>query len=115
MFKVFTQRIKSVIEKGFWADDDGLSLADVVVMLVLPVWMYVAVKFALAEHLSQVQVDFFTVVSYPLLIAVGGKAIGYLPLPWSGRVRRRAVDVDDEYSASIEQSSRTRQTDPTLS
>ena len=27
--------------RGFWSDPDGWSLADVVTVLVLPVWMYV--------------------------------------------------------------------------
>jgi len=92
MLKMFTHKAMSVIEKGFWADDDGLSLADVVVILILPVWMYVAIRLALSESLSPVQVDFFTVLSYPLLIAVGGKAIGHLPLPWAGGRKRTSVD-----------------------
>lgn len=71
--------------KGFWNDPDGWSLADIVTVLVLPIWMYVAIKFALVQDLSGNQVDYFLVLSYPLLIAVGGKAIGNLPLPWSRR------------------------------
>lgn len=71
--------------RGFWNDPDGWSLADVVTILVLPVWMYVAIKFALAKDLSGNQVDYFLVLSYPLLIAVGGKAISNLPLPWPRR------------------------------
>lgn len=71
--------------RGFWSDPDGWSLADVVTVLVLPVWMYVAIKFALAKDLSGNQVDYFLVLSYPLLIAVGGKAISNLPLPWPRR------------------------------
>jgi len=71
--------------RGFWNDPDGWSLADVVTVLVLPVWMYVAVKFALASDLSGNQVDYFLVLSYPLLIAVGGKMLSGLPLPWPRR------------------------------
>jgi hypothetical protein len=47
--------------------------------------MYVAVKFALSHDLSGNQVDYFLILSYPLLIAVGGKAISNLPLPWPRR------------------------------
>lgn len=68
--------------RGFWNDPDGWSLAEVVVVCVLPVWMYVAVKLALAKELSGNQVDYFLVLSYPLLVAVGGKMLTYLPLPW---------------------------------
>lgn len=71
--------------RGFWNDPDGWSLSDVVTVVALPVWMYVAVKFALSSELSANQVDYFLVLSYPLLIAVGGKAIGNLPLPWPRR------------------------------
>ncbi len=67
--------------RGFWNDPDGWSLADLVTTLVLPVWMYAAVRFALSHDLSDNQVDYFLVLSYPLLIAVGGKAISNLPLP----------------------------------
>lgn len=102
MFKGFTHKMKLIIEKGFWADDDGLSLADVVVILVLPIWMYVTIKLALSDNLTQVQVDFFTVVSYPLLIAVGGKAIGYLPLPWRTGRRRSAKRTDDHIETESE-------------
>lgn len=71
--------------KGFWNDLDGWSIGDVVTVLVLPVWMYVAIKFALAPDITNNQVDYFMVLSYPLLIAVGGKALGSLPLPWPRR------------------------------
>jgi len=85
VLKRFSASIKSVAARGWWNDADGWSLADVVVVVVLPIWMYVAIKLALANELSGNQVDFFLVVSYPLLIAVGGKSLGYLPLPWSRR------------------------------
>jgi len=71
--------------RGFWNDPDGWSLADLVTALVLPVWIYAAVRFALARDLSGNQVDYFLVLSYPLLVAVGGKAISNLPLPWPRR------------------------------
>ncbi len=67
--------------RGFWNDPDGWSLADLVTTLVLPVWVYAAVRFALSYDLSDNQVDYFLVLSYPLLIAVGGKAISNLSLP----------------------------------
>lgn len=71
--------------RGFWNDPDGWSLADPVTVLVLPVWMHAAIKFALSHDLSGNQVDYFLVLSYPLLIAVGGKDISNLPLPWPRR------------------------------
>lgn len=71
--------------RGFWNDPDGWNLSDLVTVLVLPVWMYVAVKFALASNLSGNQVDYFLVLSYPILIAVGGKMLSRLPLPWPRR------------------------------
>ena len=44
-----------------------------------------AVKLALTKELSGNQVDYFLVLSYPLLVAVGGKMLTYLPLPWLRR------------------------------
>lgn len=85
MLKRISSGFANVFTKTFWNDADGLSLADLVVVVILPIWMYVAIKLAIAKELSGNQVDFFLVVSYPLLIAVGGKALGYIPLPWSRR------------------------------
>lgn len=78
--------------RGFWNDSDGLGLADVVVLAILPVWMYTAIKLALAKELSGNQVDFFLTLSYPLLLAIGGRAIS--SLPWPGR-RIRPPDVEE--------------------
>lgn len=88
--------------RGFWSDPDGWSLAEVVVICVLPVWMYVAIKMALAKELSVNQVDYFSVLSYPLLVAVGGKMLTYLPLPWSRRSRFEPVSQYQPTSAPMQ-------------
>lgn len=86
--------------RGFWNDPDGLSIAELATVLSLPIWMYVAIKFARAPDLTANQVDYFTVLSYPLLIAVGGKAIGSLPLLWRRGQRMQVQDYQEQEYAT---------------
>ncbi len=76
--------------RGFWNDDDGLSIADVVVWVTLPPWLYTAYRYALAADLSGNQVDFFLVLTYPLLLVLGGRAISDLP-----PLKRMRIQVPD--------------------
>lgn len=92
MFGILTNKAKGFLSKGFWNDRDGFSIADFVIICILPIWMFVAVKLALSGQIAREHVDFFTVLSYPLLIAVGGKAIGSITLPFSDRVGVKQID-----------------------
>ncbi|MDN5365722.1 MAG: hypothetical protein PWP44_925 [Thermacetogenium sp.] len=76
--------------RGFWSDSDGLSIADVVVWVTLPPWLYTAYRYALAADLSGNQVDFFLVLTYPLLLVLGGRAISDLP-----PLRRMRIQLSD--------------------
>lgn len=79
--------------KGFWNDPEGLSIAELTILAALPPWIYTAYRFALAADLSANQVDFFLVLTYPLLVVLGGKLLGYLPQ--LGR-RRAMPEVAEE-------------------
>jgi len=79
--------------RGFWNDLEGLSIAEVAILAALPPWIYTAYRFALAADLSANQVDFFLVLTYPLLVVLGSKVLGYLPQ--LGR-RRAMPEVTEE-------------------
>lgn len=67
--------------KGFWNDNEGLSVSDVSTLCILPLYLYVAIKYAIANDLSMTQVDFFNSLTYVILLAVGGKAIERFGFP----------------------------------
>lgn len=71
--------------KGFWNDPDGLSTAELTILAVLPLYLFVGVKLALAKNLSANQVDFFSVLSYPILAAIAKQAIERIGWPVLGR------------------------------
>jgi hypothetical protein len=95
--------VKTVKFRGFWNDHDGLSIADVVIWVALPPWLYVAYKYALAVDLSGNQVDFFQVLTYPLLLVLGGKTISNLP-----PLRRMRVVQFPEYEGRDDRDSSPR-------
>ena len=71
--------------KGFWNDSDGLTTAELTILAVLPLYLFVGVKLALAKDLSANQVDFFSVLSYPILAAIAKQAIERIGWPVLGR------------------------------
>lgn len=71
--------------KGFWNDPDGLTTAELTILAVLPLYLFVGVKLALAKDLSANQVDFFSVLSYPILAAIAKQAIERIGWPKLGR------------------------------
>ncbi len=77
--------------KGFWNDNEGLSISDVSILCTLPLYLFVAIKYAIASDLSMTQVDFFSSVTYVILLAVGGKAIERFGFP---NLRNRSGYVD---------------------
>lgn len=67
--------------KGFWNDQNGLSIDELAAILVLPLFLFVGVKFAIAKNISSTQVDFFTVLTYPILAVVARQAVEKFGLP----------------------------------
>ncbi|MGB9886889.1 MAG: hypothetical protein ACPLRW_07830 [Moorellales bacterium] len=82
--------------KGFWNDPEGLSIAELTILAALPPWIYTAYRFALATDLSANQVDFFLVLTYPLLVVLGGKLLGYLPQLGRRRVAMNGAIIEDK-------------------
>lgn len=71
--------------KGFWNDPDGLTTAELTILAVLPLYLFVGVKLALAKDLSANRVDFFSVLSYSILAAIAKQAIERIGWPVLGR------------------------------
>lgn len=82
--------------RGFWNDPEGLSIAELAILAALPPWVYTAYRYALAADLSANQVDFFLVLTYPLLVVLGGKVLGYLPQLGRRRVIPNVSEVTEE-------------------
>jgi hypothetical protein len=85
--------------KGFWNDPDGLSIEEFAAILVLPLFLFVGIKLAMTADITGTQVDFFTVLTYPILAVVARKAVERVGFPVLGK-RQQAVAVDtDNYGA----------------
>lgn len=67
--------------RGFWNDPDGLTIDEFAALAVLPLFLFVGVKMAIAKDISSTQVDFFTVLTYPILAVVARKAIERFGFP----------------------------------
>lgn len=83
--------------RGFWNDPDGLTTAELTILAVLPLYLFVGVKLALAKDLSANQVDFFSVLSYPILAAIAKQAIERIGWPALGR--RAQIPYQSQYSS----------------
>lgn len=72
--------------KGFWNDPGGLTIDEFAALLVLPLFIFVGVKLAMAgQEITSVQVDFFTVLTYPILAVVARQAVERFGFPVIGR------------------------------
>lgn len=67
--------------KSFLNDSDGLTIAEFTIMVTLPLYLFVGVKYAIAQDLSTNQVDFFGILSYPILAAIAKQAIERFGFP----------------------------------
>lgn len=67
--------------KTFINDNDGLTIAEFTILLTLPLYLFVGVKYAMAQDLSTTQVDFFSILSYPILAAIAKQAIERFGFP----------------------------------
>ena len=88
--------------RGFWNDLDGLTIDEFAALLVLPLFLFVGVKMAIADDISSTQVDFFTVLTYPILAVVARKAVERFGFPALGR--RAPVGVSDPMYDTYQQS-----------
>lgn len=71
--------------KGFWNDPEGLAVSEVTVLTCLPLYLFVGAKMAFAGEVSVNQVDFFSVLSYPIIAAIAKQAIEQIGWPALGR------------------------------
>jgi hypothetical protein len=68
-------------------------------LLVLPLFLFVGVKLALAgPDITSIQVDFFTVLTYPILAVVARQAVERFGFPALGRNRKVAEAPRTEYT-----------------
>lgn len=67
--------------RGFWNDQNGLTIDEFAALLVLPLFLFVGVKLAMAKDISSTQVDFFTVLTYPILAVVARQAVERFGFP----------------------------------
>lgn len=83
--------------RGFWNDPDGLSIEEFAALLVLPLFLFVGIKLALDEDITGTQVDFFTVLTYPILAVVARKAVERFGIPTLGR-KSTGMAVETPYA-----------------
>lgn len=84
--------------KGFWNDSKGLTIDEFAALLILPLFLFVGVKLAMAKDISSTQVDFFTVLTYPILAVVARQAVERIGWPSLGK-RSAPVSPSTTYYA----------------
>ncbi len=85
--------------KGFWNDEHGLTIDEFAALLVLPLFLFVGVKLALAKDISPTQVDFFTVLTYPILAVVARQAVERFGFPGIGQ-RKGVGEIGAGYQST---------------
>lgn len=70
--------------RGFWNDPEGLTIDEFAALMILPLFLFVGVKLALADDITSTQVDFFTVLTYPILAVVARQAVEKFGFPVTG-------------------------------
>jgi len=89
--------------KGFWNDPNGLTIDEFAALLVLPLFLFVGVKLAMAgQEITSVQVDFFTVLTYPILAVVARQAVERFGFPVIGRKQAQPVSYTTEEGGNYE-------------
>jgi len=82
--------------RGFWNDPNGLTIDEFAALLILPLFLFVGVKLAMAKDISSTQVDFFTVLTYPILAVVARQAVERIGWPSLGK-RSTSVSPSTTY------------------
>lgn len=85
--------------RGFWNDEHGLTIDEFAALLVLPLFLFVGIKLALADDISSTQVDFFTVLTYPILAVVARQAVERFGFPNLGK-HKSAKGGSDTYGST---------------
>lgn len=80
--------------KGFWNDEHGLTIDEFAALLVLPLFLFVGVKLALAKDISPTQVDF-----YPILAVVARQAVERFGFPGIGQ-RKGVGEIGAGYQST---------------
>lgn len=80
--------------KGFWNDEHGLTIDEFAALLVLPLFLFVGVKLALAKDISPTQVDF-----YPILAVVARQAVERFGFPGIGQ-RKGVGEIGAGYQSA---------------
>lgn len=67
--------------KGFWNDGDGITISDIASIITILLYLFVGVKLAISKNLTANQVDFFSILSYPILAIIAKQAIERVGFP----------------------------------
>jgi hypothetical protein len=71
--------------KGFWNDRDGITISDIASIITILLYLFVGIKLAISKNLTANQVDFFSILSYPILAIIAKQAIERVGFPSLGR------------------------------
>lgn len=80
--------------KGFWNDPEGLTIDEFAALMVIPLFLFYGARMAIADDISPTQVDFFTVLTYPILAVVARKAVERFGFPVKGRREQVSQSID---------------------
>lgn len=68
--------------RGFWNDSEGLTIDELASLLSLGLWIYVGINLALlGDKITEVQVDFFEVLTWLPLATVAKQVVSRFGLP----------------------------------
>lgn len=71
--------------RGFWNDGDGITIPDIASIITIILYLFVGIKLAISKNLTANQVDFFSILSYPILAIIAKQAIERVGFPSLGR------------------------------
>jgi len=98
--------------KGFWNDNDGLTISDIASVTTILLYSFVGVKLAISENLTTNQVDLFSILSYPILAIIAKQAIEQVGFPFLGR--RPSITPPQPNIRTIEQEQQDTDNQPTI-
>jgi hypothetical protein len=98
--------------KGFWNDRDGITISDIASIITILLYLFVGIKLAISKNLTANQVDFFSILSYPILAIIAKQAIERVGFPSLGR--RPPVIPQQTYNYSTFQEDQTENTNQSI-
>jgi hypothetical protein len=87
--------------KGFWNDRDGITISDIASIITIILYLFVGIKLAISKDLTVNQVDFFSILSYPILAIIAKQAIERVGFPSLGR--RPPVVPQQTYTSIVQE------------